>query len=178
MDDSNHAKVDLTLMDDVYAAYKDQPGALIPILQRAQALYGYLPPAVIRWIADRFDLAPGKVHGVATFYAQFSLEPRGEHVLRVCDGTACHVKGAQRLAAAVEDEHGVAPGATTEDGALTVETVYCMGSCALAPVTVLDGEIMGQVRPDDLLAELRDRLRTAQDETSTQDAQGASHDNA
>jgi NADH:ubiquinone oxidoreductase subunit E len=176
MNDSNHTKVDLTLMEDIYNTYKDQPGALIPVLQRAQTLYGYLPPDVLRWIADRFDVAPGKVHGVATFYAQFSLAPKGQHVLKLCDGTACHVKGSQALAAAVAEEHNVAPGATTKDGALTVERVYCMGSCALAPVTVLDGEIMGQVRPDDLLQELRDRLNTTPNRTSAQEHQGASHD--
>jgi NADH-quinone oxidoreductase subunit E len=176
MNDHAHTKVDLSLMDDVYETYKDQSGALIPVLQRVQAIYGYLPPAVLRWIADHFDVAPGKVHGVATFYAQFSLAPRGRHVLQLCDGTACHVKGSQALAAAIADEHNVAPGATTEDGALTVERVYCMGSCALAPVTVLDGAVMGQVRPDDLLAKLRDRMGTTPSRDSTQDDQGASYE--
>ena len=150
--------VDLSLMEPSYEKYRDQPGALIPVLQDAQALYGFLPPEALRWIADRFDVALGKVYSVATFYSQFYLERRGNHVLKLCDGTACHVKGAPMLAAAVEDAYGVGPGETTKDGELTMETVYCLGSCALAPVTALDGEVMGGVQRDELLDEIENRL--------------------
>jgi NADH-quinone oxidoreductase subunit E len=158
MDDMNSDDVDLTLMEPVYEKYKDQPGTLIPILQKAQEIYGYLPMEVLRWIADRFDMAVGKAHGVATFYSQFNLDRRGKHVLKFCDGTACHVKGSRALAKTVEEAYHVKPGETTEDGELSVEIVYCLGSCALAPVTVLDDEIIGRVERDDLLSAIERRL--------------------
>jgi NADH-quinone oxidoreductase subunit E len=143
--------VDLAPLDEVFAYYEGQSGALIPVLQKAQETYGYLPPEVLQRIADRLGVSLSKVYGVATFYAQFYLERRGRHILRVCDGTACHVKGAPTLLTAVEDQYGVAPGATSEDGQLTLEIVYCMGSCALAPVAVVDGQVMGRMRQETLL---------------------------
>ncbi len=134
-------------------------GSLIPILQAAQAAYGYLPPEILQFIADRLDLSLGKVYGVATFYAQFYLEKRGRHVLRVCDGTACHVKGAPALMGAIEENYGIEPDATTDDGQLTMEIVYCMGSCALAPVAVLDGQVVGRVKRETLLRQLDRQLQ-------------------
>ncbi|MCJ7548787.1 MAG: NAD(P)H-dependent oxidoreductase subunit E [Anaerolineae bacterium] len=158
MNEVNADVADLSGMEAIYETYSGQPGALIPILQKAQELYGYLPPEALQWIADRLDVALGKVYGVATFYSQFYLEGRGKHVLKLCDGTACHVKGAQTLVSAVEGEYHIRPGETTEDGELTVEVVYCLGSCALAPVAVLDGEIMARVEKDELLASMEKRL--------------------
>jgi NADH-quinone oxidoreductase subunit E len=158
MNEVNSNVVDLSIMESIYETYRDQPGALIPILQKAQDSYGFLPPEVLQWIADRLDIALGKVYGVATFYAQFYLERRGQHVLKLCDGTACHVKGAQALVSAVELEYHVRPDETTKDGELSVEVVYCLGSCALAPVAVLDGEIMGRVQQDRLLAAVKKQL--------------------
>jgi len=146
---------DLSLLDEVFAKYEGKKGALIPILQRAQAIYGYLPVEVMQYIADRLELSLGKVYGVATFYAQFYLQRRGRHILRVCDGTACHVKGAPQLMNAVADEYGVEPGQTTDDGQLTLEIVYCIGSCALAPVTVMDGQVVGRVKEDVLLRHVK-----------------------
>jgi NADH:ubiquinone oxidoreductase subunit E len=147
--------LDLSLLDEVLAKYEGKKGALIPILQRAQAIYGYLPPEVLQAIANRLNISQGKVYGVATFYAQFYLQRRGRHVLRICDGTACHVKGAPALLTAVEDEYGIGADATTEDGQLTMEIVYCMGSCALAPVTVMDGHVIGRVKRETLLRQLK-----------------------
>ena len=149
---------DLSRMDEIFDRYEGQKGALIPVLQRAQTLYGYLPPQVLRLIADRLGVSLSKVYGVATFYAQFYLEPRGRHVLKLCDGTACHVKGTPVLRSAVEDGFGVQPGETSKDGELTVEIVYCMGSCALAPVAVLDGHIMGRMQQDVLLRQVRKQV--------------------
>jgi len=146
---------DLSLLDEVFAKYEGKKGALIPILQRAQAIYGYLPVEVMQHIADRLALSLGKVYGVATFYAQFYLQRRGRHILRVCDGTACHVKGASHLMTAVSNEYGVEPGETTSDGLLTLEIVYCIGSCALAPVTVMDGQVVGRVKEDVLLQQVK-----------------------
>jgi NADH-quinone oxidoreductase subunit E len=152
---TDNGSIDLSLMDDIFEKYAEQKGALIPILQAAQAAYGYLPKDVLSLIADQLDISLGKVYGVATFYAQFYLERRGRHILKLCDGTACHVKGTPILRTAVEEEFGVQPGETTEDGELTVEIVYCMGSCALAPVAVMDGEVMGRMRQEMLLRRVK-----------------------
>ena len=154
--------VDLTLMAPVFEKYTDQEGALIPILQRAQGVYGYLPRDVLEAVAGRLGVSLGKVYGVATFYSQFYLERRGKHVLKMCDGTACHVKGTTRLMTAIEDEYGIRPGETTEDGELTLEVVYCLGSCALAPVAVLDGQVMGRMRPETLLKQVSNHISSEQ----------------
>ena len=155
MSAANDGAIDLSLMGSLFQKYHGQPGALIPILQQAQGIYGYLPKEVLQLIANRLGVSLGKVYGVATFYAQFYLERKGRHMLKLCDGTACHVKGAPGLMVAVEGEFGVNPGETTEDGELTVEIVYCMGSCALAPVAVLDGQVTGRMQPDGLLRRVK-----------------------
>lgn len=153
--------IDLTLMDEVFRKYEGQRGSLIPILQKAQAAYGYLPPEVLTLIAARLGVAVGKVYGVATFYAQFYLERRGRHLLRLCDGTACHVKGTPTLLTAIEDEFEAGAGQTTGDQQLTIEIVYCLGSCALAPVAVLDGQVMGRMRPEILTQTVKKQVRDA-----------------
>lgn len=162
MNEVNADVADLSVMESIYETYSGQPGALIPILQKAQDVYGYLPPEVLQWIADRLDVALGKVYGVATFYSQFYLERRGQHMLKVCDGTACHVQGATSLVTAVQGEYGIAPGETTEDRELSIEIVYCLGSCALAPVTVLDNQVMGRMRPEVLLRRLKKSINVSQ----------------
>jgi NADH-quinone oxidoreductase subunit E len=162
--------VDLSLMDPIFDQYREQPGKLIPILQKTQATYGWLPAEALRLIADRLNTALGKVYGVATFYSQFYLEPRGEHQLLLCDGTACHVKGTPRLVKAMRDEFDIGPGDTTEDGQLTMELVYCLGSCALAPVAVLDGEVMGRMEPSKLVRRVRKTLATPEEAAAGQPA--------
>ena len=159
---TDNGGVDLTLMDPVFETYSGQPGGLIPILQKAQAMYGYLPPQVLNLVASRLGVSLSKVYGVATFYAQFYLEKRGRHVLKLCDGTACHIKGTPVLMTAVEEEFDIHPGETTEDGELTVEIVYCMGSCALAPVAVLDGEVIGRMRQEMLLRRVKKHIGVAE----------------
>ncbi len=156
---SGNGEVDLTLMDQVFKKYAGQQGALIPILQAAQTAYGYLPTEVLTLIARRLGVSLGKVYGVATFYAQFYLERRGRHVLKLCDGTACHVKGTPGLMRAVVDEYNIHAGETTEDGELTLEIVYCMGSCALAPVAVLDGQVMARMQQDILLRRVKQHIQ-------------------
>lgn len=158
MESTGNGAIDLTLLDEVFKKYEGQKGALIPILQQAQSLYGYLPAEVLNLIANRLRVSVGKVYGVATFYAQFYLERRGRHVLKLCDGTACHVKGTSVLLNAVEGEFDIHPGETTTDGQLTVEIVYCMGSCALAPVAVLDGQVMGRLQQEMLLGQLKKQI--------------------
>ena len=158
MGTANNTAVDVSLMDQVFEKYREQQGALIPILQKAQGIYGYLPPEILQLVASRLGVALGKVYGVATFYSQFYLERRGKHVLKMCDGTACHVKGTTRLMTAIEDEYGIRPGETTEDGELTLEVVYCLGSCALAPVAVLDEQVMGRLKPETLLQQVSNHI--------------------
>jgi len=153
--------IDLSLMDAIFEEIEGNEGALIPILQKTQEIYGWLPPQSLEQIARRLNLSTSKVYGVATFYAQFYLEKRGKHVLKLCDGTACHVKGTPILATAVEEEYHIHVGETTEDGELTVEIVYCIGSCALAPVAILDDEVMGRVKQDKLLRTLKKKLSPA-----------------
>jgi NADH-quinone oxidoreductase subunit E len=158
METADHIAVDVSLMDQVFEKYREQRGALIPILQKSQGIYGYLPPEILQLVASRLGVALGKVYGVATFYSQFYLERRGKHVLKMCDGTACHVKGTTRLMTAIEEEYGLRPGETTEDGELTLEVVYCLGSCALAPVAVLDEQVMGRLKPETLLKQVNNHI--------------------
>ena len=162
MGTANNTAVDASLMDQVFEKYREQQGALIPILQKAQGIYGYLPPEILQLVASRLGVALGKVYGVATFYSQFYLEQRGKHVLRLCDGTACHVRGTTRLMTAIEEEYGIRPGETTEDGELSLEVVYCLGSCALAPVAVLDEQVMGRLRPETLLQQVSNHISSQQ----------------
>ena len=152
---------DLSLLEDTFQRYHGQRGALIPILQAAQDIYGYLPREVLELIARRLGVSLGKVYGVATFYSQFYLELRGRHVLKLCDGTACHVKGAPLVLAAVEEAFDINPGETTPDGGLTMEIVYCMGSCALAPVAVLDGSVVGRIRQEGLVQKVKQQIMAA-----------------
>ena len=140
-------EVNLALIEPVLEKYGGKKGSLIPILQRAQDIYGYLPRPVLESISRRLRLPMSKIYGVATFYSQFYLERRGRHVLKVCDGTACHVKGTPALLNAVREAYGVKPGQTTKDYELTLEVVYCLGSCALAPVTVVDKTVHGRMTP-------------------------------
>lgn len=163
MGTTDNKALDLDLMNPIFEKYREQKGALIPILQNAQDVYGYLPLEVLQLIADRLGVALGKVYGVVTFYSQFYLERRGEHVLKLCDGTACHVKGTPTLVTAVEHAFDIGPGETSKDGELTMELVYCLGSCALAPATVLDDQVIGRVQPAALLRRLRKQIASGQE---------------
>ena len=152
---SSNGNIDLTLMDKVFEKYAAQQGTLIPILQAAQSTYGYLPEEVLKLIADRLGISLGKVYGVATFYAQFYLERRGRHVLKLCDGTACHVKGTPALASAIEEQFGIGPGETTEDMKYTLEVVNCVGACALAPVVIADEKYIANIKPGTIIKHLK-----------------------
>ena len=156
---TNNGAIDLSLMEPIFEKYKDQKGPLIPILQKTQGVYGYLPEEALQLIANRLGVSLSKVYGVATFYSQFYLERRGRHVLKLCDGTACHVKGAPTMMSAIKKEFDVDPGQTTEDYELTVEIVYCLGSCALAPVAVMDDQVMGRMRQEVLLRRVKQGLK-------------------
>lgn len=149
--------IDLALMEPVIKKYGGQKGSLIPILQQVQGLYGYLPRPALDMISKRLRIPISKIYGVATFYSQFYLERRGKHVLKICDGTACHVKGTPALLDAVHGEYAIGPGQTTADFELSLEVVYCLGSCALAPVAVLDSKVMGQLSRETLLTNVKNQ---------------------
>lgn len=125
--------------------YKDSKGSLIPLLQRTQELYGYLPSYAMEEIARSVGLSPAEVYGVATFYAQFSFQPKGRHTIKVCHGTACHVNGAEAIDTALKTELGVKSGETTRDNLFTVENVACLGCCSLAPVVMVDQQVEGRL---------------------------------
>ena len=125
--------------------YRGQKGSLIPILQKVQEELGYLPEEAVAEIAYFLGASKNEVYGVASFYAQFRFERQGEHMVKVCEGTACHVRGGQRVLEAVELELGIHPGETTEDSKFSLERVACVGCCALAPVMVVDNTINAKV---------------------------------
>ncbi len=147
--------LDLSPMDEVLAAHAGQKGALIPILQRTQEIYGYLPPEALKKISRETNTPLSKIYGVATFYAQFYLTRRGRHIVRVCDGTACHVRGAAKIIDELGHELHIIPGQTTDDYKVTYEVVYCLGSCGLAPVAVVDDHVEGRLTPQEMVQTVR-----------------------
>jgi len=130
---------------DIMREFEGKHSDLVPVLQRAQALFGYLSPETVRRIARWLRISESEIYGVATFYAQFRFSPPGRHRLRVCLGTACHVKGGVQMLETLERRLGVKAGETTPDGEYDLERVVCLGCCALAPVFTLDAHIYGQM---------------------------------
>lgn len=134
---------------EVIAAHKGDKTQIIGMLQRVQEKYHYLPMVVINEISRSLNITPQSVYGVATFYAQFSLEPKGKYIVKVCDGTACHVKNSASIYHAIEKEFKFAPAKkTTVDGLFTLETVACLGACGIAPVMVINETVYPQMDPD------------------------------
>jgi len=129
----------------ILAPYRGQRGALIPVLQKAQEELGYLPEEAISEIAHFLGVSESEAYGVASFYAQFRFIRQGEHTIKVCQGTACHVRGGRRILETVERELSLQPGETTEDYKFSLERVACFGSCALAPVMVVDKTVYGRM---------------------------------
>ncbi|HOJ64432.1 MAG TPA: NAD(P)H-dependent oxidoreductase subunit E [Spirochaetota bacterium] len=125
-------------------------GHLIQILHKAQELFGYLPESVQIHIGKRLDISPAKVFGVVSFYSFFTMEPRGEHVINVCMGTACYVRGADKILEEFEKRLGIKSGKTTEDGLFTLTSLRCVGACGLAPVVIIDDEVYGKVKKEDV----------------------------
>lgn len=133
-------------VDRVIAKFKGKPGALIPVLEEVQGITGYLPEVVQRRVAAGLGLPLGQVYGVVTFYSFFTMKPRGKHQVRVCLGTACHVRGGQRNLDHLKNELGIEPGECTEDRQFSLELVRCLGCCALAPVLTVGENIHKQVK--------------------------------
>lgn len=140
--------IDFSKAEKVLEKYKGTRGALIPVLQVVQAEYGYLSQSLIDLISERLNISTNEVAGVATFYAQFHLKPRGKHIIKVCCGTACHVKGAKKVAEKLVETLDVSVGMTTTDKLFTLEEVACLGACSLAPVMMIDEDVHGKLAPD------------------------------
>ena len=132
-------------LDDILSQHSGESGDLIPILQEAQGRFGYLPEGVMAGIAKFLRLPESNVFGVATFYAQFKFTPIGKRIVKVCRGTACHVRGGARILNEVERQLGITPGGTTDDLEYSLETIACFGSCALAPIVVIDKTVYGRM---------------------------------
>ncbi len=132
-------------LDEILSRYSGEHGNLIPMLQEAQEKFGYLPEAVMQRLARFLKLPESTVYGVSTFYTQFKLTPTGKRLVKVCRGTACHVRGGARILREVEKRLGIKPGETSDDFEYTLETVACIGACALAPTMVIDKETHGQM---------------------------------
>ena len=147
---------DLEALDEILAAMPDAGTSdLIPLLQEVQKAYGYLPQAVLGELSCRTGIAASRIYGVVTFYEQFHLEPHGQHTIRCCRGTACHVRGGRDIIRAVGRTLGAEEGETTEDMKFTFETVACLGTCFLAPVMVVDNDYYGHLTSNKVKAILR-----------------------
>lgn len=136
--------------------YDGHPGALIPFLQAAQNTYGYIPAAAIDQISETLSIPVADIYGVITFYSQFRLKPLGKYVIKLCDGTACHVNSAQSILQTVEEELGIVTDETTADGLFTLLKVACLGCCSLAPVIMINDDTHGRLTPKKVQQILRD----------------------
>ncbi|WP_306547963.1 NADH-quinone oxidoreductase subunit NuoE [Desulfobulbus sp.] len=132
-------------LETILANFGRERDNLIPLLQEVQERFHYLSPEAVQAVADHLELSENDVYGVATFYAQFRFVPPGLHHIKVCEGTACHVRGSDRILDAISRSTGLKPGQTSDDGAFSLERVACFGSCALAPVVVVDDKVYGRM---------------------------------
>ncbi len=148
--------IDIAKLAPVLEQYKDKPGSLITILQKAQDLFGYLPMDLLCYIAHETKVKPAKVLGVVTFYTQFRMEPVGKNVILLCQGTACHVNGSAGIETVICEELGIKEGETTPDGLFTLNNVACLGCCSLSPVMMINGETYGTLTPDKVRKILKD----------------------
>lgn len=137
-------------LEEIIATYKDIQGGLMPALQQAQVLYGYLPEEVQKRIAEGFGVSEEEVYGVATFYAQFSMNPRGAYNFSVCLGTACYVKGSGEIVEKLKEELGVDEGGCSPDGRFSINSTRCIGCCGLAPVMTVNDDVYGKLTKDDI----------------------------
>ena len=146
---SNHTE-NYEKLAEVIKAHRNEKGALMPVLQQAQNIFGCVSEDVQKIIAEGLGVTLSEVYGVATVYSQFSLQPKGQYVCGVCLGTACYVKGSQAVLNKLCEELGVQPGNTTADGLFTVQATRCLGACGLAPVMMINDEVYGRLTPDQI----------------------------
>ena len=147
--------LDLAPLEAILDRFQGRSGALIPILQAAQAAYGYLPQKILAITSKKTGIPLSQLYGVATFYAQFHLKRRGRNLIRVCDGTACHVSGAAKTIQAIETAFHMQAGGSSTDYKYSLEIVYCVGSCGLAPVAVVNDKVYGQTQPEPFVRTLK-----------------------
>lgn len=156
---------DASEIDDLLNGKRDvENGSLMGVLEEVQARYHYLPKDALILISESMGVPLSQTYGVATFYNAFSLKPKGRHVINVCTGTACMVRGARKVLERISNRLGIQPGETTEDGQFTLETVNCLGACALGPVVVADGAYSGEMtgaRAEELLGQVMAEVETA-----------------
>ncbi len=145
-----------TKLDKIYRSHKDNEGNIISLLQDIQAEFGYIPEDAVMWFSTRLDIPASSFFGVATFYAQFHLKPRGRNIITTCCGTACHVKGSERLINGLIRELDLPDGEnTTPDRQFTVEKVNCVGACSIAPVVIINDKVHGKMSADGLMKEIK-----------------------
>ena len=143
-------------LEAILSRYRENEGNLISILQDLESEFGYLREDAITWIADQLDVPLARFYGVATFYAQFHLKPRGKNIITACCGTACHVKGSARLIDSLVKELSIPAGEeTSEDLMFTLERVNCVGACSIAPVVIVNKTVHGKMTPDKLIKEMK-----------------------
>ena len=157
------ASTDLSLLDPVLQKHEGQDDALITMLQEIQEVYSYLPEEALARLSQEAKIPMSRIYAVVTFYAQFYLTPRGRNTIRLCRGTACHVRGAPRILEAVERELGISEGETTPDLEYSLETVACIGACALAPTMVISQDTYGKLSPNKVAEIFRQRNRREQE---------------
>ena len=156
-------KFDLKLIDEILEKYNCDKTRIISIMQDVQGVYRYLPAEVLKYIAEKVGISEAKIYGVATFYGNFSLDAKGKYVLKVCRGTACHVRRSDKILEAIYEATGLSESKpTTDDGLFTIETVSCLGACGLSPVVMVNDTVHPQMTPDKARA-LIDELRTKED---------------
>ena len=139
-----------SMLAQVIDEFKNIKGALMPVLQKAQSIYGYLPIEVQKMIADGMNISLAEIYGVVSFYSQFSLNPKGEVAIAVCMGTACYVKGSGEILDKISDNLGVKPDETSSDGKYSLEATRCIGACGLAPVITINEDVYGRIDPKDV----------------------------
>ena len=145
-----------TTLENIVKKHRETGGNIISLLQDTQDAFGYVPREAVRYFADELGISPSRFYGVATFYSQFRLKPRGKHVVTACCGTACHVQGAERLLNSVKLELKLEEDADmTPDGLFTLEKVNCVGACGIAPVVIIDKKVIGKSTADKLVKEIR-----------------------
>ena len=154
--DAPQKEVDLKLMDSLIEKYKSKKGNMIPLLQGTQEMYGYIPKVAFEKLNRETGLKLSDMYGVATFYAQFRLNPVGKHIVKVCHGTACHVQNAGAITDALREALNVEDGGTTEDGLFTLEAVACLGCCSLAPVMMIGDETYGKLKGSDAVKVIKE----------------------
>lgn len=141
-------EIDLSPVDVIVKPYLGKKEMIIPVLQKVQEHYGYLPRPAMEQVSRRMLIPMSRLYGVATFYAQFKMRPRGRYIIRVCKGTACHIQGSPKIAERIEENLGIQSGETTSDLRFTLEEVACIGACALAPVIMINDNPHGRLTPD------------------------------